>query len=86
MTSVLTAFAIPVSGTSLICFALMARAERSRNRRRALSDGGGTDGGTFAGDDSGSHFSSWFGRSHSASDSSGCSGRSYGWGGDGGGD
>lgn len=59
MTSALTAFAIAVSGTSLICFALMTRAERRRNRRRTSE--GGSDGGTYAGDNPGSHFWNWFG-------------------------
>jgi hypothetical protein len=70
MTSALTAFAIAVSGTSLICFVLMTSAERRRNSRRTSSDGSGT----FAGDDSGSHFWSGFGGGHSASDSSSHSG------------
>jgi hypothetical protein len=71
MTSTLTALAIAVSGTSLICFLLMARAERRRNKPKTPSDGGGSDGSTFAGGDDGSHFWGWFGGDHSASDSSG---------------
>jgi hypothetical protein len=74
MTSTLTALAIAVSGTSLICFLLMARAERRRNKPKTPSDGGGSDGSTFAGGDDGSHFWGWFGGDHSASDSSGHSG------------
>jgi hypothetical protein len=65
MTSALTALAIAVSGTSLICFVLMTRAERSRNRRKTSADGG-SDVGTYAGDDSGSHFWSWFGSDHAS--------------------
>jgi hypothetical protein len=53
MTRELTAIAIAVGSTSLICFVLMARLERRRNGRRTVSDGGGSEGGTFAGGDSG---------------------------------
>jgi hypothetical protein len=90
MTSALTAFAIAVSGVSLICFALMTRAERRRNKRGTSSDSGGSDGGTYTGD-SGSHFWNWFGSDHAASDSSDHSAVGDSWGGgdsggDGGGD
>jgi len=80
MTSAFTAFAIAVSGVSLICFVLMTRAERRRNKRGTSSDSGGSDDGTYAGD-SGSHFWSWLGSDHSASGSSGHSGGGDSWGG-----
>ena len=82
MTRELTAIAIAVGSTSLICFVLMARLERRRSGRRTVSDGGGSEGGTFAGGDSGSHFWGWFSGDHFASDSSGHSGGSGSFGGD----
>jgi hypothetical protein len=86
MTSALTAFTIAVSGTSLICIVLMARAERRRNRPRTFSDAGGSEGASFVGSESGSHFWSWFGGDYSASDGSGhSSGSDGGGGGDSGG-
>jgi hypothetical protein len=91
MTGALAALAIAVSGTLLICFALMIRAERHRNGRRTSSNGDGSDGGTYSSGDTGDHFWSWFGGDQSASDSPGHSGGSDGpagrdGGGDGGGD
>jgi bacterioferritin-associated ferredoxin len=71
MTGALAALAIAVSGTSLICFALMTRAERHRNGRRTSSNGDGSDGGTYSSGDTGGHFWSWLGGDQSASDSPG---------------
>jgi hypothetical protein len=85
MTSALTALAIAVSGTSLICFVLMTGAERSRNRRKTSADGG-SDVGTYAGDDSGSHFWSWFGSDHAGGGDSSVGGDSGGGGDGSGGD
>lgn len=92
MTSAITAFAMAVGGTSLICLALMTGAERRRNKRRTSPDGGGRDGGSYTGDNSGGHSWSWFGGDHATSDSSGHSGSAdssgggdSGGGGDGGG-
>lgn len=68
MTGALAALAIAVVGASLICFALMTRAERQRNAWRTSSDGGGPDGGAYSSADTGGHFWSWFGGDHSASD------------------
>jgi hypothetical protein len=81
MRNAVTALAIAVCGVSLICFALMTRAARGGNRRKASSDGTGSDGGTFASTDSGSFFWSWMGSGHSASDGEGHSSGSDGWGG-----
>jgi hypothetical protein len=95
MTGALAASAISVSGASLVCFALIARAGRHRNGRRTSRHGDGSDGGTYSSGDTGGHFWSWFGGDQSASDSPGHSEESDGWrggdsggagGGDGGGD
>ncbi len=77
MTCALTAFAMAVSGTSLICIVLMARAERRRNGPRTFSDAGGSESASFVGTESGSYFWSCFGGG-SASDGSGHSAGSDG--------
>ena len=59
MTVALAAPAISVSGASLVCFALIARAGRHRNGRRTSPHGG-----TNSPGDAGSHFS-WFGGDYS---------------------
>ena len=73
-----TGVIIAVGVSSLICLALMVRAERIR-RRRKLSPGR-PDGGSFATSDGGSYFWSWAGN-HSTGDHSACSPGSDGWGG-----
>lgn len=84
MISTTVAFGIAVAGTSLICYALMTRAEKiKRNRRSAgdsVADGASSDGAGWAG---------WSGGHHSVPDSSGnpgdFSGGDSGGGGDAGG-
>lgn len=79
MTSGITALAVAVGGTSLICYLLMNRAQnRSGRRERAGSDGSRTS----TGGDGWNPFT-WFGGDSSSSDSSGASSDSSG--GDGGG-
>jgi hypothetical protein len=90
MSSAPTTFAIAVGGTSpiVICLALMTRAGRRRNGRKPSSDGGGSDGLTYASGDSGSHFWSSFGSGDSLFGGPGHFGGSHSAGGDstGGGD
>ena len=73
-----TGVIIAVGVSSLICLALMVRAERIQ-RRRKLSPGR-PDGGSFATSDGGSYFWSWAGN-HSTGDHPACSPGSDGWGG-----
>ena len=72
-----TGVIIAVGVSSLICLALMVRAERIQ-RRRKLSPGR-PDGGSFATSDGGSYFWSWAG--NSTGDHSACSPGSDGGGG-----
>jgi hypothetical protein len=89
MTSAMAAFGIAVAGTSLICYALMTRAEKIRRNRRSAGDSA-TDGGSTSGSDG---WANWSGGHHSVTDSSGNpsdfgggdSGGGDGGGGDGGG-
>ena len=81
MTDAMAAFGIAVAGTSLVCYALMARARRTKRRDNS------TDGGGYSGSD-GWAAASWFGGDRSATDSSGNPsdfGGDSGGGGDGGG-
>lgn len=89
--SALTGFAIPLGVTALICFALMVRAERSRDKRKA--EFGGADGGGVTNtDEFGDYFWSRLSSTYSASDNSSYSGSNDscagadGGGGDSGGD
>ena len=89
MTGAMAAFGIAVVGTSLICYALMTRAERIKRNRRSAGDTS-IDGGSTSGSE-GWAVASWFGGDHSATDSSGnpsdlSGGDSGGGGGGGGGD
>lgn len=87
MTNAMVAFGIAVGGTSLVCYALMTRAENIRRNRRSSVDNA-TDGGVYSGTDSGS-LATWFSGNHSVTDSSGnpgdFGGGDSGGGGDGGG-
>lgn len=88
MTSGMTAFAVAVGGTSLICYVVTTRLQNRRAPRRSSSDNSGADGAGYAGDRGGTLFG-WSGGGHSASDSSGNpvedDGDDSGGGGDGGG-
>ena len=67
MTSGMTAFAVAVGGTSVICYLLMHKVQnRSARLERARSDGSGTG---SSGD--GWNLVSWFGGDGSSSDNSG---------------
>ena len=87
MTNAMAAFGIAVGGTSLICYALMTRAENIKRNRRSAGDNA-TDGGNYSGGD-GWTVASWFSGDHSVTDSSGnlsdFGGSDIGGGGDGGG-
>ena len=89
MTSGMTALAIAVGGTSLICFVVTTQLQNRRAPRRSSSDSFGVDGAGYAGDHGGTL--GWSGGVHSASDSSGNpvdgggDGSDGGGGGDGGG-
>ena len=65
----MAAFGIAIAGTSLVCYALMTRAENIRRKRRTAGDNA-TDGGNYSGSD-GWTLASWFGGDHSPTDSSG---------------
>jgi hypothetical protein len=90
MTGAMVAFGCAVAGTSMICYALMTRAERMKRNRRSGGDTS-SDGGSSSGSE-GWAVASWFG-GHNATDSSGNpvdfgggdSGGGDGGGGDGGG-
>jgi hypothetical protein len=69
MTNAMTAFAIAVGSTSLVCYVLMARSQNRRANRCSSSDGSGPDGGNYGGD--GWSVASWFFGHPSAIDSSG---------------
>ena len=69
MTGGMVAFGFAVAGTSMICYALMTRAERVKRNRRAVGDTS-IDGGSTSGSE-GWAVASWFGGGHSATDSSG---------------
>jgi hypothetical protein len=84
MTSALTALAIAVGLTSLVCYALMTRLQNRRANRSTSSDGSGLDGGNLAGSDSLS-VASWFVGHRSGLDSSG-NPSDAGWGGGDGGE
>ena len=86
MSGAMVAFACAVAGTSMICYALMTRAERIKRNRRSAG-GISIDGGSASGSEGGA-VASWFGGGHSATDSSGnpsgFGGDDSGGGGDGG--
>jgi hypothetical protein len=69
MTSDMTAFAIAVGGTSLICYVLMTRLQNRRVNRRSSGEHSTSDSSSYAGGD-GWALASWFGSSHYASDHS----------------
>ena len=69
MTGAMVAFGFAVAGTSMICYALMTRAERVKRNRRSVGDTS-IDGGSMSGSE-GWSVASWFGGDHSATDSSG---------------
>ena len=83
MNGALAVLVIAVSGTSLI-WMLVAQFHNRRSRARSR-DGAGSDGGYYAGDDSGSHLG-WSGSGHAASDHSAGSQDAGGSGDSGGGD
>jgi hypothetical protein len=64
----MTAFLIAVGGVSLICFWLISRADRIRDRRRAYADGGSDTSGISSGNDS--SLLNWFYSRSSSSDNS----------------
>jgi hypothetical protein len=66
--SAMTGFFIAVSVVSLICFGLMMRADRARDRRRAYADSTGGDTSLSSGND-GFSLLNWFGGSSSSSSS-----------------
>src|SRR5215831_8977511 len=67
--SSLTGFFIAVSFVALLCFALMIRADRVRDRRRAYADSTGGDTGVISSGNDGFGVLSWFGGSTSSSSS-----------------
>lgn len=69
MTGAMVAFGVAVAGTSMICYALMTRAERVRRNRRSVGDTS-IDGASTSGGE-GWAVASWFGADHSTTDSSG---------------
>jgi hypothetical protein len=69
MTSEMTAFAIAVGGTSLVCYLLMIRLQNRRAKRSAPRDGFLPDGGNYTAAE-GWIISSRFGGDNPASDSS----------------
>jgi hypothetical protein len=89
MTSGMTALAIAVGGTSLICFVVTTQLQNRRPPHRSSSDSSGADGAGYAGDHGGTL--GWSDGVRSASDSSGNpvdgggDGSDSGGGGDGGG-
>ena len=87
MTGAMVAFGCAVAGTSMICYALMTRAERVKRHRRSAGDTS-IDGGSTSGSE-GWAVASWFGGDPSTTDSSGnpsdFGGGEGGGGGDGGG-
>jgi hypothetical protein len=66
--SAMTGFFIAVSVVSLICFGLMMRADRARDRRGAYADSAGGDTSFSSGND-GFSLLNWFGGSSSSSSS-----------------
>jgi hypothetical protein len=77
MTSEMTAFAIAVGGTSLVCYLLMTRLQNRRANRREPCDGFLPDGGSYTAAE-GWIISSRFGGDNPAFDSSGNPGDSAG--------
>jgi hypothetical protein len=72
MTSAMTALAIAVGGTSLICYLLMTRVQNiRRNRRPSGDDSGAPDAATYFGGDAWT-LSGWFGGGHSAFEGGHC--------------
>jgi hypothetical protein len=69
MTSEMTAFAIAVGGTSLICYVLMTRLQNRRVNRRSSGEHSTSDSGNYAGGD-GWALANWFGGGHCANDHS----------------
>ena len=71
MSSAVANFGIAVGITSVICYALVTRAQNQR-RRRTRASGGGSDGGSeFSNTNDGFSLGSWFSSDRSAPDSSG---------------
>jgi hypothetical protein len=71
-------FMIAVSGTALICYWLMTRAENRSARRRPVGADGSGDGASYDSGGDGWHVARWFGGDNFTSDSSGPSGDSGG--------
>jgi hypothetical protein len=67
--SSLTGFFIAVSVVALICFALMMRTDRVRDRRRAYADSAGGDTSVISSGNDGFGLLNWFGGSSSSSSS-----------------
>src|SRR5258708_31239530 len=65
MTSEMTAFAIAVGATSLVCYLLMTRVQNGRRNRRSSGDGSAPDVANYGGGGGGT-LSSWFGCGYSA--------------------
>ena len=84
MTNAMAAFGIAVGGASLICYALMTRAQNAKRQRRWFGDNS-IAGSSDYGGDSAWTLASWFGGDHSVLDSSGnpidCGGADSGGGG-----
>ena len=66
--SSMMAFVIAVGGVSLICFWLIGRTDRIRDRRRAYADGSSDTSGISTGNDA--SLLNWFGSRSSSSDNS----------------
>ena len=69
MAGAMVAFGVAVAGTSMICYALMTRADRGKRNRRSVGDTS-IDGASTSGGE-GWAVASWFGVDHSTTDSSG---------------
>jgi hypothetical protein len=67
--SSLTGFFIAVSVVALICFGLMMRSDRVRDRRRAYADSAGGDTSVISSGNDGFSLLNWFGGSSSSSSS-----------------
>jgi len=67
--SSLTGFFIAVGAVALICFGLMIRTDRVRDRRRAYADSTGGDTGVISSGNDGFGLLSWFGGSTGSSSS-----------------
>ena len=77
--SSLTGFFIAVSVVALICFGLMLRTDRVRDRRRAYADSAGGDATISSGNNDGFSLLNWFSGSSSSSSSDDSCASSSSW-------